>query len=184
MVPIPPYEAPDEQTISSEDYALAYQEGYRRTVRFLAASGAPLELAEEVAQAAWVRGWERLGQLRQVHALGFWINTIARNILRNSYRLRQSSTELQEATLICNPLESEGLDAERIFAGCNAVEKRLLVRYYVEGFTSEELAGEMGLSAVGVRVKLLRLKRDLVVRFPMGAHTLGAPIDHLQEVAA
>lgn len=169
MVPIPPYEAIDEQPVSKEEYAKAYQEGYRRTVRFLAANGAPLELAEEVAQAAWVRGWERLGQLREVQALGFWINTIARNILRNSYRLRQMSSELQESTLVSSPLESEGLDAERIFAGCSAVEKRLLVRYYVEGFTSEELAGEMGLSAVGVRVKLLRLKRDLMVRFPMNA---------------
>jgi len=174
MIPIPPYEVLEAETISRDDYAEAYKEGYGRTVRFLAANGAPLELAEEVAQAAWVRGWERLGQLRQVQALGYWINTIARNILRNSYRLRQSSTELLESTLVSNPLESEGLDAQRVFAWCSDGERVLLERYYLEGFTSQELAGEMGLSAVGVRVRLLRLKRDLLDRYPMAAAEMAA----------
>ncbi len=151
-------------TLTREDYALAYQEGFNKTVRFLAANGAPMELAEEVAQAAWARGWERLGQLRHVQALSFWINSIAKNLLRSNFRKQQSSTELLETSLVENPLESELIDAHRMFATCTEAEKSLLMLYYVEGYTSQELSGTFGLSPVGVRVRLTRLKKNLVGR--------------------
>ena len=60
---------PEARPLTREDYALAYKDGYSKTVRFLASTGAPMELAEEVAQAAWARGWERLSQLRHAKAL-------------------------------------------------------------------------------------------------------------------
>ena len=151
-------------SLSREDYAVAYQTGFIKTVRFLAASGASRELAEEVAQAAWARGWERLAQLRQVQALTFWINSIAKNLLRSDFRKQQMSAELLETTLVERPLESERIDAHRMFAGCTEIEKNLLTLYYVEGYTSQELSGTLGLSAVGVRVRLTRLKKSLVGR--------------------
>jgi DNA-directed RNA polymerase specialized sigma24 family protein len=46
------------------DYAQAFETGYSATRRFLLARGAPLEEAEEIAQAAWARGWEYRDQLR------------------------------------------------------------------------------------------------------------------------
>ncbi len=155
---------PEARPLTRDDYALAYQEGYAKTVRFLASTGAPLDLAEEVAQAAWVRGWERLGQLRHVQALTFWINSIAKNLLRSSFRKSQLSAELLENALVTDPLESEPVDADRIFAGCSETERELLHLYYVEGYTSQELSSTFGLSAVGVRVRLTRLKKNLVGR--------------------
>ncbi|MFN8814439.1 MAG: RNA polymerase sigma factor [Acidobacteriota bacterium] len=152
---------PDVRPLTREDYAASYQEGYAKTVRFLASTGAPPDLAEEVAQAAWARGWERLGQLRQAQALPFWINSIAKNLLRSDCRKRQLSAELLDNTLVADPLESEPIDAQRVFAGCSETERELLQLYYIEGFTSRELSESMGLSAVGVRVRLTRLKRNL-----------------------
>jgi DNA-directed RNA polymerase specialized sigma24 family protein len=72
--------------------------------------------------------------------------------------------ELLETTLVTNPLESEGLDVQKIFADCSDTERQLLERYYLEGFTSHELSHEFGLSAVGVRVRLTRLKKSIVLR--------------------
>jgi RNA polymerase sigma factor (sigma-70 family) len=156
-------------SITADAYARAYQDGFARTVRFLASCGAQRDLAEEVAQAAWVRGWERRAQLRHLPALCFWVNSIARNILRNSFRRQQSMTELAETTLVDHPLESEPIDAGRLFDECTADERKLLEMYYLEGFTSQELSGELGLSAVGVRVRLTRLKKDLITRVHPGA---------------
>jgi DNA-directed RNA polymerase specialized sigma24 family protein len=51
-----------------------------------------------------------------------------------------------------------------MFDGCSDNEKELLHLYYVEGFTSQELSSTFGLSAVGVRVRLTRLKKTLVGR--------------------
>lgn len=165
---------PQTRPLSVEDYARAYQDGYSKTVRFLASTGAPLDLAEEVAQAAWVRGWERLSQLRHVQALTFWINSIAKNLLRSNYRKQQLSTELQETTLVENPLESEPIDAHRMFEGCTETEKELLNLYYLEGYTSQELSSTFGLSAVGVRVRLTRLKKTLVGRMSLEANPAAA----------
>jgi RNA polymerase sigma factor (sigma-70 family) len=155
--------------LTRDEYAIAYQDGFGKTVRFLAANGASIELAEEVAQAAWARGWERLGQLRHIQALTFWINSIAKNLLRSNFRKLHSSSEIHENTLVLNPLESEPIDAHRIFDGCSESEKLLLEKYYLEGFTSQELSGQMGLSAVGVRVRLTRLKKNLVGRMGLEA---------------
>ena len=172
--------SPEARPLSREDYAHAYKEGYSKTVRFLASSGAPLDLAEEVAQAAWARGWERLNQLRHAQALYFWVNSIAKNLLRSNFRRQQLSSELLETSLVINPLESEPIDARRMFEGCTESERQLLQLYYVEGFTSQELSGTLGLSAVGVRVRLTRLKKLLVGRMNLEV----APAVAFAQVAA
>lgn len=158
---------PQSRPLTQDDYARAYQDGYLKTVRFLASTGAPMELAEEVAQAAWVRGWERLGQLRHVQALTFWINSIAKNLLRSNFRKQQLTAELLETSAVENPRESEPIDAHKMFEGCTETEKELLSLYYLEGYTSQELSKTFGLSAVGVRVRLTRLKKALVSRMSL-----------------
>ena len=68
------------------EYGEAYKTGYGATRRFLLAHGAPMEDAEEISQAAWVRGWEYREQLREPGMLGFWVNSIARNLFRARFR--------------------------------------------------------------------------------------------------
>ena len=63
-------------------YAEAFQNGFGATRRFLISRGAPLDDAEEIAQAAWARGWEYREQLRDPGLVGFWVNSIARNLFR------------------------------------------------------------------------------------------------------
>lgn len=68
------------------EYAEAFETGYPATRRFLLSRGAALEEAEEIAQAAWVRGWEYRDQLRDPGLVGFWVNSIARNLFRAKFR--------------------------------------------------------------------------------------------------
>ena len=68
------------------EYAEAFKAGYPATRRFLLSRGAALEEAEEIAQAAWVRGWEFRDQLRDPGLVGFWVNSIARNLFRAKFR--------------------------------------------------------------------------------------------------
>ena len=42
--------------------------------------------AEESAQAAWARGWEKRNHLKEAQRLVQWVNTIALNIFRGRYR--------------------------------------------------------------------------------------------------
>jgi len=52
------------------DYAVAFENGYGATRRFLLSRGAGFEEADEIAQAAWVRGWEYREQLRDPSLVG------------------------------------------------------------------------------------------------------------------
>src|SRR6185295_6703795 len=68
------------------EYADAFQKGYSATRRFLLSRGARVDEAEEIAQAAWVRGWECREQLRDPSLVGYWVNSIARNLFRARFR--------------------------------------------------------------------------------------------------
>lgn len=50
--------------MKGNEYAKAFETGFPATRRFLLSRGAAVEEAEEIAQAAWVRGWEFRDQLR------------------------------------------------------------------------------------------------------------------------
>jgi len=52
------------------------------TTKFLQSRGVQTEAAPDLAQAAWVRGWECRRQLRSDSALRTWVNTVAWNLFR------------------------------------------------------------------------------------------------------
>src|SRR5689334_23819904 len=72
--------------MTREEYGSAYKRGYNLTVRFLVSRGLTYDAAQETAQAAWVKGWERLGQLRDSNMVLTWMNSIALNIHRSCMR--------------------------------------------------------------------------------------------------
>jgi DNA-directed RNA polymerase specialized sigma24 family protein len=72
-----------------ESYAANYETGFRSTIRLLLSRGLLIEDAEELAQAAWVRGWEAMHQLRSSGRVIPWINTIALNSMYNQQRRRR-----------------------------------------------------------------------------------------------
>jgi RNA polymerase sigma factor (sigma-70 family) len=149
-----------ETIFTEEQFAAAYRLGFSRTVRFLQSSGVPHELAEEIAQAAWSRGWECRAQLKNHAAIGVWVNSIAKNLLRVDYRRRKAIEELTEDSATVGASTVSTALAE-LLAHCSEEDRLLLVRHYMEGWSSNELAPELGISPVSVRVRLLRIKNAL-----------------------
>jgi DNA-directed RNA polymerase specialized sigma24 family protein len=76
----------EEKKMTREQYGQAYQKGFNLTVRFLVSRGLAYDSAQETAQAAWVKGWERLAQLRDPSMVLTWMNSIALNIHRSYIR--------------------------------------------------------------------------------------------------
>src|ERR1700733_6228851 len=106
------------------DYGEAYRTGYIATRRFLLASGAPIEDAEEIAQAAWVRGWEYRDQLREPGMVGFWVNSIARNLFRA--RFRGPLTTPIDASNPSYTMDMESLELKRLLEKCPRRDRSLL----------------------------------------------------------
>src|SRR5580698_5137163 len=114
-----------------EEYGDAFAAGYGATRRFLLASGAPIEDAEEIAQAAWVRGWEYRDQLRDPAMVGYWVNSIARNLFRA--RFRGPAPLALDDLHPSYTMDLETLELRRLLERCSGRDRTLLERN-LEGY--------------------------------------------------
>jgi RNA polymerase sigma factor (sigma-70 family) len=140
------------------DYADAFEAGYPATRRFLLSRGAAIEEAEEIAQAAWVRGWEFHEQLRDPGLVGFWVNSIARNLFRAKFRSK--TTAPMEGVEAPYWMNLEEIELHRLLDRCSGRDRQLLKRS-LEGYSAEEIARVEGITSTGIRVRLLRIRQSL-----------------------
>ena len=144
--------------MTREAYGDAYQTGFDLTVRFLLSRGcAPKEKAQEVAQAAWARGWERLHQLRNESMVVTWVNAIALNVHRSSMRAEGVFQALPELSSKAG-VNLAAIDLARVFKVCRPAE-RILLEQQMNGVTAEEIARLEGVTETAVRIRFLRARR-------------------------
>lgn len=156
------------ETVFSE----AYGKFYGKTVRYLQSLNMSYEQAEEIAQAAWVRGWEKRNQLKKLDSVGAWINGIAKNLMRVDWQrtrpflhgIAVGVDDIEEMMVLSydptDLMEIHG-DLQVILSMLSAEDRLLLVESYMMEYTSLELAPAYGLDPVSVRVRLLRIKNDI-----------------------
>jgi len=150
--------------MTREEYGSAYQRGYGLTVRFLVSRGLTYDSAQETAQAAWVKGWERLGQLRDTKMILTWMNSIALNLHRSYVRREPFLQTLPE--LPTPPrINLAAIDVRRILDTCKKNERLVLKRHYLEGYKVQEIARAHGWTETAVRIRLLRARRAVNKRF-------------------
>ncbi len=144
--------------MTREEYGLAYNKGYNLTVRFLVSRGLSYDTAQETAQAAWVKGWERLEQLRDPNMVLTWMNSIALNIHRSCIRREPFLQVLPE---ISTPpkVNLAAIDVRRILKTCKKNDRLVLQRHYLEGYKVQEIAHANGWTETAVRIRLLRARR-------------------------
>jgi RNA polymerase sigma factor (sigma-70 family) len=151
--------------MSRDQYGLAYQKGFRRTVAVLRRRGASPELAEEIAQQAWARGWARLAQLKDAERLVEWVNTIAVNLLTDEVHRRRRFTELSPAVAdvrIAAAPNLGGIDLRRALQRCSPVERELIQTVVLyEDRTVTEVAAQLRTSVNAIHHRLSRSRRTL-----------------------
>jgi DNA-directed RNA polymerase specialized sigma24 family protein len=145
--------------MTKEAYGQAYQTGYALTVRFLLSRGVQRDLASESAQAAWVRGWERVSQLRDENMVLTWVNTIALNIYRRLIRKESPQTppKFPEKTV---GIDMAAIDVAKILTFCRPCDRLLLEQQYLNGVSIGEIARDHGVTETAIRIRLLRARRD------------------------
>jgi len=143
--------------MTREAYGQAYQKGFDLTIRFLISRGVPRDLARDVAQAAWVKGWERLDQLRNDSMVTTWVNAIAMNVHRSVLRSERTYQSLPEFYTKVE-LNLAAMDLRRILKFC-APRDRALLELQMQGDTAEEIAQKQGVTETAIRIRLLRARR-------------------------
>lgn len=149
--------------MTREEYGNAYEKGYKLTTRFLASRGVPYSSAEDTAQAAWVRGWERIAQLRNTKMVVIWVNSIAMNLYRGCLRgepLHQIRGKFPEVPTGPN-VNLAAIDVGRMLRASKESDRLILTRHYFEGDTLQEIAQAHGCSPMAVRIRMLRARRSL-----------------------
>ena len=149
------------------EYADAFQKGYSATRRFLLSRGAALDEAEEIAQAAWVRGWEYRQQLRDPSMVNFWVNSIARNLFRARFRTPPVIPLEGIDPSYCMSLE-EQIEVRRMLERCPPRDRALLEKS-LEGYSAEEIAKDEGISSTGIRVRMLRIRQGIRAQIAFAA---------------
>jgi DNA-directed RNA polymerase specialized sigma24 family protein len=145
--------------MTRDAYGQAYQKGFDLTIRFLLSRGLRRDTASEVAQAAWVRGWERHGQLRNDDFVVTWVNTIAlnvyRSLLRNESLVNREVQNLQDRVV---GIDLAAIDVGRMLSSCGTHD-RILLEQYMDGFTMAEIARKHNSTETAIRIRLLRARR-------------------------
>jgi RNA polymerase sigma factor (sigma-70 family) len=144
--------------MTSEMYAVSYQEGLGRTIRFLISRGVCRDSAPDFAQAAWLRGWERLNQLRDESLLVTWINTIALNCYRRSLRSEHLQYHVLDSINSNTSLNLAAIDISRILQSCRPPD-RMLLEAQMAGATAAEIGKQQGVSQTAIRIRMLRARR-------------------------
>jgi RNA polymerase sigma-70 factor (ECF subfamily) len=126
--------------------------------------------AEESAQDAWVRAWERLSTWRGDAAFGTWLHRLTVNVVLESFRAERR--RLARVTLAADEDEADAaiptrepgdaVDLERAIARLPRGARTAFVLHDVEGYTHSEIAAMTGLAEGTLRAQLCRARRLLM----------------------
>ena len=145
-------------------YASAYENGgRRRTQAVLRRMGANVDLAEELAEAAWCRGLERLDQLKDPKRVVPWVNTTAINMFRDETERNRRMVQFFSAGYelgITASVNVTLLDLDVAIRGC-PTRQRALLEDVLAGRTVDELAAGLAISTGAVHHRLSRARRAL-----------------------
>ncbi len=142
----------------------AYQLGYRRTRGRLRKMGVRDDQAEDLVQSAYLRGLQRHDQLRDKTRLPAWIDAIATNGLRNTWRearLDQLQV-IKPKAVVTSGINIDALDLKRVLEErCTLRQRQLTDLIYSYGFSATEAAQRLGITVNAVYSDLARARRTI-----------------------
>lgn len=135
--------------------------------------------AEDLAQEAFVRAWQRLQSYDPRWRFSTWLFTIAQRLAIGNYRRQRREVELSCPERVTNGRPEEKLErnetrlgAGRIWALAERVlsedQRTALWLRYAEDLAISEIAIVMGKSQVGIRVSLFRARQTLAAAIEPG----------------
>ena len=170
----------------------AFEELFRRhhaTVRAVCARRlANRSEADEVAQAAFVRAYERIGQCTAERRFGAWVQVIALRLCADAWRARGRTTPMAEPRAAEERAAGTGADScedavlrteraaevRRVVDALPRRQREVVVARHLEGRRPPEVAAALALSVGAVDSLLLRARRRMVASFRAAGVEAGA----------
>jgi RNA polymerase sigma-70 factor (ECF subfamily) len=151
----------------------AFEELYRENVGriyllCLRMCGDP-SLAEELAQEAFIRAWQKLGSFRGDSAFSTWLHRVTVNVVlgdrrstaRREARIKPAGDDLPSDQSASEPFPGQVLDLERSIAALPEGARKIFVLHDVEGYRHKEIARLIGVAEGTSKAQLHRARKLL-----------------------
>lgn len=142
--------------------------------------GPDLDLAADIAQEVWIQIFRALPQYRGDSQFGTWAHRIAvnrtLNALRKTRRLAKIETEVEEDSASIDPDPDRSLmlaTIENAAAKLSPGARAVFLLHDVEGYTHEEIAERLGITAGGSKSQLFKARAKLRTLL---AHLVDTPL--------
>lgn len=120
-----------------------------------------VEDAEDMVQETFIRGYDRLEQLRDKEQFGLWIRKIAQNLCVDHIR-RERRRKIVEAVPERSGAKTEDhYDLQKAVMKLPEEYRIPLLLYYFDGRSTESVANTLQLTNAGVLTRLSRARREL-----------------------
>ena len=125
--------------------------------------GGDVQRAEDATQEAWMRALAQLDSWRASEAFGAWLRGIAAHV---AIDLLRRERRLEFAPDVDDRVETmaEYIDLEAAIASLAPGYRAVLVLHDVEGFTHEEIAERLGITAGTSKGQLFKARRAVRAR--------------------
>jgi RNA polymerase sigma-70 factor (ECF subfamily) len=130
--------------------------------------GSDVDLAADIAQEVWIQIFRALPSYRGDSQFGTWAHRIAvnrtLNALRKTRRLASLETPVKEDSASFEPDVDRSFVAESIeeaMAKLSPGARAVFTLHDVEGYTHEEIAEELGITAGGSKSQLFKARAKL-----------------------
>lgn len=127
------------------------------------------QAARELVQDVFVRAWERLASFRGQSAFGTWLHRLAVNVVLERLRSdkRRPLATIDEVSLIPTRHEAGAssdarMDIETALSRLPHGSRQIYLLYDVYGYSHDEIAAMLGISAATARVQLWRARRAML----------------------
>lgn len=172
----PPADSSDDVTLAANGDRRAFERIYRANVDRIFSLCVRMvgdrAKAEELTQDAFVRAWEKLGTFRGDSQFSTWLHRLAVNVVLNDRetegrRRDRHDDAVEDMDTISygdvRPLPVPGLslDLEQAIAALPPGAKKVFVLHDIEGYTHEEIAESLGVTAGGCKAQLHRARMIL-----------------------
>jgi RNA polymerase sigma factor (sigma-70 family) len=124
--------------------------------------------AGDVVQEAFLRAWQRLGELQDANRFGAWLCGIVRNLATDHFRRRQAQARHVRESLspVAPPTQRIERDETRqlidaAMASLDEVSRSAVMLRYYEGQSSREIAALLNLTPAAVDMRLSRARQAL-----------------------
>ncbi len=125
-------------------------------------------IAEEMAQDAFMRAWQKLPTFRGDAAFSTWLHRLTVNVVlshrRTAARRRERMNTADELTTVDEPTQvrpGRSMDLEQAIAALPEGARKIFVLYNIEGYRHQEIASIAGVAVGTSKAQLHRARRLL-----------------------